>query len=222
MVKCACCKERISKESGPFPVIQHGKKPQYFCDQECMGHVWPDAAPKISLGDMFSASFMGFVNPRTMAELSLKENEYAPLFANEDEGGGYTYLSICDLEGEEEPLPHDEWAILLVHPNHDDTFFVVPWSGDEEHYKRAEEHDNKEDPNEDLTWDSCDYVAVPAQSLHVSWEYGESGPNPVWLFLGRGKWIRVKDMELHARHYKLTPESLEEARKRCCQMFGGK
>jgi hypothetical protein len=168
----------------------------------------------VAPGDLFSGEYMGYEHPRIAAA----QPEYEALYLKEEDGGGYTCLQDVD-SCPEAALPWDLWCVLYHHPGDKKLWFCVPWTGDKESYNKAITNDASPEAG-------ALYLPVTSECIHDSFRGRQMmlvvRPEPVYLFLGHGRWIPESDMSYETRFQHLTPEGLKTALDEAHKQIGGR
>lgn len=205
-MKCNLCQATVNKETSPFPV-SHSDDLFWYCSKGCLGIAWPDAAAPIALGDMIESDLLAFDEPRKIVQLTGDE-----IYSSK----GFQYLDIVeqDILGGDH-VPHGMWVIMNQHPDDRDLFFLVPWACGDEVYEAAVSCDEE--------GESSSYVPMKAQSIYTGWTQKDKPesktPQDFVLFLGRGVWRHISDIDLSCRFRKMTDETLKAARQAIPKVF---
>jgi hypothetical protein len=213
---CKGCGSIVDRSTAPFPVVTHpntklGVHAAWYCNQECMSYMWPDAGPPLAPGNIICCDYAAYECPRLVLEHELKHGQFAAMDLPEADGGGFTYV-MEDPDLGDHQMPWGQWAILVRHPERD-SVLVVPATGDRNDYERA------------LAGDTQEYTAhlpLAVQARYVAWLHKGDGVVGEWyLFLGSARWLRRKDIPLHARQWQIDADSIKSASRKWLDMLSG-
>lgn len=195
--KCPVCQTETAYENAPFPVVSQASgrmKKHWYCCDECKAMEWPDARSPIRPGDMLEGEFLGFEKPRDVLDYP----------SSYDAIGKLPYYYVEELD--ESNLPWDLWAVLSVHPDDADMFFVVPYVGAE-----ADGIDKL---------DEVEHAPFPVQAFYCRSQVDRRKvkESNFLVLLGRGKWLSRGEIDVTARSWRMTETVLKSTQQKMAQL----